>query len=470
MPIDPKNRLNDLDSRQWLQFQKSWFLDSNDTVHAFIRFFTKQKNSDDHASRVGILPEQTDRLSSLIRASGRSPLPVERSAADGTADYVLIDWRDEKDTLQSYRDHGPARLAKVYAAARVLRLNGYLTILMRNATSAATLLPFAWHFSRLVTRFLSAKDEKIGCEAQAPPTASNGWQTAQNCFYCLIFRKDEEIAQPAPAFMPLEISHLADADREQAVNRRSAWDVVKPPPREKGVLLHPAKFPESLITQFIEDFSRPGELVFDPMAGTGSALLAAHRAGRRSAGIELNAAFVRIIQQRVQQEDLFNQSSLTALVCGDATQKESYENVPRMIDYVVTSPPYWDMLRMKGAETQKKRRDAGLPVFYSEGANDLGNLEDYNQFIEMLLRAYRLVIDRLKPGGFMTVIVKNVKKRGRIYPLAWDIAFALAPYLELRHEQFWCQDDQKLAPFGYRYAWVSNTFHHYCLHFRKPLS
>jgi hypothetical protein len=123
---------------------------------------------------------------------------------------------------------------------------------------------------------------------------------------------------------------------------------------------------------------------------------------------------------------------------------------------------------MKGAETQKKRRDAGLLVFYSEHENDLGNVPDYEAFIAMLLRAYRLVIERLKPGGFMTVIVKNVKKRGKIFPLAWDIAFALSPFMELRHEQLWCQDDQKLSPFGYRYAWVSNTFHHYCLHFRKP--
>jgi hypothetical protein len=30
-----------------------------------------------------------------------------------------------------------------------------------------------------------------------------------------------------------------------------------------------------------------------------------------------------------------------------------------------------------------------------------------------------------------------------------------------------CQDNQRLAPYGLGSAWVSNTFHHYCLQFRK---
>ena len=30
-----------------------------------------------------------------------------------------------------------------------------------------------------------------------------------------------------------------------------------------------------------------------------------------------------------------------------------------------------------------------------------------------------------------------------------------------------CQDNQRLAPYGLGSAWVSNTFHHYCLQFRN---
>jgi len=468
MPVDPKNRLNDLDSRQWLQFQKSWFQVSENTIEEFFRFFTKQKRADGQISRIGILPEHFDRLATAVRACERQPSMIDDSIENGAVDYVLVDWRDEKDTIESYNGKGSARLAKIHAAARALRRDAYFTFFMRNAGNNATLLPLAWHFSRQVAGIVSPKDEKIACEPPAQLGKVSGWQTEQNFFYCLTFRKEHDVPEIVPSFQPLQISHPTDHSPEKTTHRRPAWNVVKPPPREKGVLLHPAKFPEPMIAQFIEDFSEPGELVLDPMAGTGSALLAARRTGRRCAGIELNPTFVEIIRQRLQQDDMFNTGVMNALICGDATSEVPYRALPPMIDYVVTSPPYWDMLRMKGAETQQKRRDAGLPVFYSDQAQDLGNLSDYEDFLNMLIKAYRLVVDRLKPGGFMTVIVKNVKKKGKVYPLAWDIAFALAPFMELRHEQIWCQDDQKLAPFGYRYAWVSNTFHHYCLHFRKP--
>lgn len=67
----------------------------------------------------------------------------------------------------------------------------------------------------------------------------------------------------------------------------------------------------------------------------------------------------------------------------------------------------------------------------------------------------------------MTVIVKNVKKNGEMYPLAWDLARGLSRFLQLKDEKIWCQDNQTLAPYGMGHAWVSNTMHHYCLNFRK---
>jgi len=54
-------------------------------------------------------------------------------------------------------------------------------------------------------------------------------------------------------------------------------------------------------------------------------------------------------------------------------------------------------------------------------------------------------------------------------PFAWDLALRLTTqgrYI-LKKEKIWCQDHKPLHPYGYPYAWVSNTFHHYCIVFRK---
>jgi len=126
------------------------------------------------------------------------------------------------------------------------------------------------------------------------------------------------------------------------------------------------------------------------------------------------------------------------------------------------------MLNMKGAETQANRHYKGLKTNYSDDKNDLGNLSDYKDFIAVLSNIYIDTIKCIKPGGYMTIVVKNVKKKGEHYPLAFDLTEQLLPHVPLVHVAFWCQDDLKIAPYGYKHTWVSNTFHHYCLTFKKP--
>ncbi|HEY3398524.1 MAG TPA: DNA methyltransferase [Armatimonadota bacterium] len=246
---------------------------------------------------------------------------------------------------------------------------------------------------------------------------------------------------------------------------QKSWFIHNPPPREKGVLTHPAKFPETLCTEFIEFFTKSGQLVLDPMAGTGSTVLAAVRSGRRGLGVELNPKYAKIAQQRVAGEE---NAALGQVLCDDARNLPSLITEP--VDYVLTSPPYWDMLRRSGFETQAERRDSEeLDVYYSDHEADLGNVEDYARFLEELVGIYRGLVEILRPGAYLTIIVKNVKKSGVLYPLAWDLGRLVGEFLQLKDEKIWCQDNQRLAPYGMGSAWVSNTMHHYCLNFRRPL-
>ena len=106
-------------------------------------------------------------------------------------------------------------------------------------------------------------------------------------------------------------------------------------------------------------------------------------------------------------------------------------------------------------------------MFYSDDPNDLGNIDDYEDFMDRLGGIYKALKPLLRPRAYLTIIVKKVKKGGRIYPLAWDLARTLGETYTLKDEKIWCQDDIRLAPYGLGNAWVSNTFHHYCLQFRN---
>jgi DNA modification methylase len=270
------------------------------------------------------------------------------------------------------------------------------------------------------------------------------------------------------------LNKLNELPPKEWLKFQKSWFIHNPPPRQKNVLRHPAKFPETLAMEFITFFTKQNQVVFDPMAGTGSTLVAALRAGRHSYGIELNPAYADIARQVVADEKQGLGSTAVdlagELITGDAadtTEIASTYQFP-LVDYMFTSPPYWDMLHARGAATQKNRRTTEeLDVFYSDDPNDLGNIEDYAQFVERLTQIYLGMQNIFRPGAYLTIIVKNIKKGGKIYPLAWDLAGGLGKTYTLKDEKIWCQDNQRLFPFGMGNAWVSNTFHHYCLQFRN---
>jgi len=62
---------------------------------------------------------------------------------------------------------------------------------------------------------------------------------------------------------------------------------------------HPARFPLSLPTFFIHLLTKPGQLVFDPFAGTGTTALAAEKLRREWLSVEMDAKYVSVFPQRL---------------------------------------------------------------------------------------------------------------------------------------------------------------------------
>jgi site-specific DNA-methyltransferase (adenine-specific) len=68
---------------------------------------------------------------------------------------------------------------------------------------------------------------------------------------------------------------------------------------------HPCEKPLSMLTHMIEATSRPGDLILDPFAGSGSTLDAARMSGRRAVGIEVGERYCEIAARRLSQDTLF---------------------------------------------------------------------------------------------------------------------------------------------------------------------
>ena len=66
--------------------------------------------------------------------------------------------------------------------------------------------------------------------------------------------------------------------------------------------------PLALMQALVRDYSRPGDLICDPCAGTGTTLLAARSQGRRSVGAEMSAETYAYARKRLDagwQPELF---------------------------------------------------------------------------------------------------------------------------------------------------------------------
>ena len=261
------------------------------------------------------------------------------------------------------------------------------------------------------------------------------------------------------------------------------WFIHRPPSRKNEEFLHPAKFPETMIRQFISFFTKPGDLVLDPFLGTGSTLVAAKQSNRTGVGIELSPAYAEISENRVEQIDIpayppiyqTKDPSYWRVICGDSRNLMEYwkEFNISPVDFCITSPPYWSQLE-RNAIRQKKRKEMGLDTKYStDDPNDLGNLKDYKEFIDEQRKIFGEVYKLLRPNGYMVIITNNVFVNGRVYPLAYDTTLSLIqnknhPWV-LKDEKVWLQDDKSLLALGVNHAWVGNRCHQYCLFFRKEI-
>src|SRR3954463_13860497 len=95
------------------------------------------------------------------------------------------------------------------------------------------------------------------------------------------------------------------------------WSIPAESARRVG---HPAPFPVELPEQLIRLYTFKDDLVLDPFMGSGSALVAAARLGRRYVGYDLDESYVDIARRRVQ-EVLQPDEETPAMLAGKPAQK-----------------------------------------------------------------------------------------------------------------------------------------------------
>lgn len=228
---------------------------------------------------------------------------------------------------------------------------------------------------------------------------------------------------------------------------------------------HPAPFSFTDVSRLVRFFTKRNDVVLDPFVGVGSTLKACAVEGRNGIGFELNPRYAELAEERLRVEvrDMFSSLVSQDVRVGDA--RELINALPEnSIDFIVTSPPYWNILHKEDHKAEQERKNHDLDTRYGDDERDLGNIHDYDEFLAELASILGACVNALKPKKHMAVIVSDFRDKSRFVMFHADLARALEKYkLELRGLTVLYQRHKRIFPYGYPYAYVPNIHHQYIL-------
>ena len=247
-------------------------------------------------------------------------------------------------------------------------------------------------------------------------------------------------------------------------NSISVWSAIRKTSNELS-LGHPAMFPSMLVERFIETFTTSEQRrILDPFMGSGSTLVAAQRLHKFGIGIELNAEFAALARQRLSQDLFFSCPAHKQYEMHICDARDLLKHVTRgSIDMTVTSPPYWDILNQSRTADNKKIRH------YGNLDADLGIIADYEEFMCALQEAFEQVHIVMKPNTYCIVVVMDLRKKSRFFPLHSDVASMMQRVGFIYDDLIiWNRQSEynNLRPLGYPAVFRVNKVHEFCLIFK----
>lgn len=174
---------------------------------------------------------------------------------------------------------------------------------------------------------------------------------------------------------------------------------------------HPGKMLPHLAAHAINSYTAPGDLVFDPMCGSGTTLVEAMHLGRHGIGIDIEPRFTALAQANITLAASQSAPGTAQVFTGDATRL--LDLVPAsaigQVGLLLTSPPYGRDTHglVKTTSTGVRKRD------HHYGDRERGNLAYagwsrlLDGFTAILAASYQL----LRPGGTAVITCRPVRRQ-----------------------------------------------------------
>jgi DNA modification methylase len=212
---------------------------------------------------------------------------------------------------------------------------------------------------------------------------------------------------------------------------------------------HQAKLELRTFKWIVESYTKPGDLILDPMSGAGTIHMAVFM-GRNTIAIELVPKFVAIQQASIQNMfelwsdgmeyndgNIWNSNFYQLPDMGSWDYKAGNNYPPGtwtilegdnrswlplgitnprdnqfrpLADACIFSPPYGNLWK---PDNSKISQEKGYVKGYGDDQANIGNLDNYTAYLTAMQIVYNLVFQSLKPGAPLISVVKDYVKAGK---------------------------------------------------------
>ena len=176
---------------------------------------------------------------------------------------------------------------------------------------------------------------------------------------------------------------------------------------------HQAKANVFMIQSCIEYVSEPGQTLLDPFGGTGTLMVGA-LISRDIMLIDISPEYHKLQKLALTRlEEIAPGVQDHVTLINSALQK--ILPIPNFADHIIFSPPYASIMKSKGTDKLTlEKTDYKMAEYTFTSPLNMGLMNDFvwSQGMELV---YKKCYTTLKPGGTMTIIVKDhMKDRKRV--------------------------------------------------------
>ena len=240
---------------------------------------------------------------------------------------------------------------------------------------------------------------------------------------------------------------------------------------DKDAFAHPAPFLIKDVERMIATFTKKGMVVFDPFLGSGTTAIASYNLGRKCVGIDLSEDYRSLAYERFAKKGMTEEVDFRYIL-GDSLLETP--NIG-LVDYIITSPPYHNILKNNSKGLREDKTEKGYRSgsrigveYYSDKANDLGNQDTYDDFLELFKQIMQKAYNQLGNKKYCSIIISDftvdkeeICVQADIVRIMKSIGFKFVGTIIM------LQDNKPLYPFGYPYKFKINHMHQNVINFIK---